>query len=125
MIKYIVIIAVILAVVFFSQQMFFKSWGENTYTWVKGQTGDNMQKAGSYVTDTILPKISGEVEKRGEMVKEGVEQQSQNISESVGEKISNYFAGISDAVLHPSESKPAPAASCPACNCPAILNPFK
>jgi predicted PurR-regulated permease PerM len=114
---YIVIIIVILAVVFLSQQPSLKEFGKNLFSLSQGynKTGEYVANGSNWVKDNILSKIGGEVQKRGDMAKEGITEQKEKISESVGEKIKNYFSGIVDSVFHPGENA-APAES--AKNCP-------
>jgi hypothetical protein len=105
-IKYIVIIVVILVVVFFSQQGRFSGEGK-TSTFVNGtveQVEASVAKGSGWVIDKVFPNIAGEVQKRGEMVKEGVEKEKEKISETATEKIKNYFTGITDSILHPEEN---------------------
>ncbi|OGZ79379.1 MAG: hypothetical protein A2358_00230 [Candidatus Staskawiczbacteria bacterium RIFOXYB1_FULL_37_44] len=107
-IKYIVIIAVILAVVFASQQAFLK---ENQKTFVYGAMDQGkayLAKGSEWVTSKIYPKISEEAQKRGEAIKNGVDQEKNKISENIGEKISNYFSGVADSVLHPGTPQNCP-----------------
>ena len=49
----------------------------------------------------IYPKISGEVQKRGDRIKNEVSQEKQKVSENIGQKISNYFSGVTESILHP------------------------
>lgn len=124
-IKYFVIILVILAIVFLSQQMYFKKYGKQVSDTIAGYVATGSDWAKSH----IYPKISGEVQKRGETITNEVAKEKEKITESIGEKISNYFSGISDAILHPSDSTSTPSDSTPTqnnpapdvqtCNCPA------
>jgi predicted PurR-regulated permease PerM len=116
---YIVIIIVILAIVFLSQQSNFKEFGKNLFSLSQGynKTGEYMANGSNWVKDNILSKIGGEVQKRGDMAKEGITEQKEKISENVGEKIKNYFAGIVDSVFHPGENNSPTESSnnCPPC----------
>ena len=106
-IKYFVILGVILAVVFLSQQV--DLFGRhNTFTFVNSA----VEKAKEYTaigtgwfTDQLMPNIGEEAQRRGEMVAEGVveevNKQKEKATESVTKKIQNYFSGIADAILHP------------------------
>jgi hypothetical protein len=100
-IKYIVIIIVILVIAFLSQQLFSRS-NENTFiSDTANQIGTYLAKGSNWAVSNIYPKISGEVQKRGDMIKNEVDQEKNKISESIGEKISNYFSGVTDSILHP------------------------
>jgi hypothetical protein len=100
-VKYIVIIAVILAVAFFSQIGNLKG---NQQTFVSDATNqaESYVSAGSdWFGANIYPKVSGEVQKRGDIIQAGVSEQKEKISETVSEKISNYFSGVAESILHP------------------------
>ena len=100
-IKYIVIIAVILLVAFFSQQAYY--WGADK-TIVSGSTDQAntyLANASAWVNSKIYPKVTGEVKKRGDIIKKEVSQEKQKISENIVTKIENYFAGVTNSVMHP------------------------
>lgn len=105
-IQYIVIIGIILAVAFLSQGgslLGFLGQGK-TFTFVNdamSQAQAYLAKGSNWVADKVFPGISSEVQKRGEMVREGVEKEKEKITESATEKIKNYFSGITESVLHP------------------------
>lgn len=102
-IKYIVIIAVIMAAVFLSQQSYFgKSFGKSGQENILSQGLATVQsyaaKGSNWVSDKVFPSIGGEVQKRGDIIKEGVSKEKEKVSESVGEKIKNYFSGVVDSI---------------------------
>ena len=103
-IKYIVIIIVILAVVFLSQQVYSRAIGKTLISDATGQAKTYMAKGSDWVMSNIYPKISGEVQKRGDIIKTEVDQEKNKVSENIGTKISNYFSGVTDSVLHPGEN---------------------
>jgi len=103
-IKYIVIIAVILIVVFFSQQAYFKGIGKNASSKGSGVVQDYLTKGSNWVKDSVYPKISGEVQKRGDIIKNEIQIEKQKVSESIGEKLKNYFSGVADSILHPGQN---------------------
>ena len=100
-IKYIVIIIVILAVVFLSQQAYSRGVGKTLISAATNQVGSFLAKGSDWATATIFPKINGEVQKRGDMIKNEVTQEKNKVSENIGQKISNYVSGISNSILHP------------------------
>lgn len=110
-IQYIAIIIIILIIVFLSQQAYFKEIGKKLYDQSAVQIGGYWQKAGAWVGANIYPKLSSEVTERGETIKKEVGAEKQKISESVGEKIKNYFSGIVDSVFNPGKNN---SANCPA-----------
>jgi hypothetical protein len=119
-IKYFLIIGVILLVVFFSQKSDLSGKGK-TFTFVNdtvGQAQEYFTMGQEWLASRVLPTISGEVEKRGEMVKEGVEKEKEKISENVSEKIKNYFSSIKDSVLNKKENKEDSECNCDRSVCP-------
>ena len=101
----IVAIIVILAAVFLSQQAFFKNWGKGVSTKAADSTNSYLTKASNLVSSKVLPTISGEVQKRGDIIKNEVSQEKQKISENIGTKIKNYFSGVVDNIFHPAQNK--------------------
>ncbi|MCX6721484.1 MAG: hypothetical protein NT026_02710 [Candidatus Staskawiczbacteria bacterium] len=99
--KYVIIMAIILFVVVLSQQPYFKQWGKGLVDKVTNPAQTYMTKGSSWAKDTVLPEISGEVQKRGDIIKQEVAQEKQKVSENIGEKISNYFSGVANSILHP------------------------
>ncbi len=122
-IKYIVIIAVILAIVYFSQQPYFRGYGQDLYSKASAVVQGYLSKGSNWAKDSLLPKIGGEVDKRGELIKTEVEQQKQNISETVGEKIKNYFSGVVDSVFGSDKNNNSSQNS--QTNCQPVSNPCK
>ncbi|TSC94746.1 MAG: hypothetical protein CEN87_280 [Parcubacteria group bacterium Licking1014_1] len=103
-IKYIIAIVVVLAVVFFSQQPYFREYGKNLYNQVVIQGQFWWQAAYHYAQQNIFPKIGGEVEKRKEIIQGELEQEKNKISENIWKKIKKYFADIIFRILNPSGS---------------------
>lgn len=123
-IKYFLIIGVILLIVFFSQNSNLLGKGK-TFTFVDdtvGQAQEYFTRGQEWLASRVLPTISGEVEKRGEMVKEGVEKEKEKISETVGEKIKNYFSSVKDSVLNKKENKENSECNCDCPACPTQLD---
>ncbi len=132
-IKYLVIIIVILVVIFLSQQAYFREFGKTFISNATNQANAYLAKGSNWLMSAIYPKISGEVQKRGDIINKEINKEKEKVSENIGTKIKNYFSGISDAIFHPSNNSspssapmqnesPAPAAS-RNCNCPAIAPP--
>ncbi len=122
----IVAIIIVLAVVFLSQLSYFRELGKNSYSWVRGQTEGYFKKASDYTAENVLPKISGEVDRKKDEISGQIDQEKNKISESILDKTKNYFSGITNAVLHPSagENKTDSADACN-CVCPASSNPYQ
>ncbi len=115
LIKYSVIIIILLLIAFFSQQ---------TYSWRNEKVfiSDATNKATAYlatgsnwVMSKIYPKVSGEVQKRGDIIKNEINQEKNNISENILDKTKNYFSGVANSVLHPGTSQ----------NCQPVQTPTK
>ncbi len=87
-IKYIIIIAVILAVVFLSQQVYLSNIGKNLYS----QGNKYWTEADQWLKTNIYPMIGKEVENRGEEAKEEIAKQKDNALKSLWEKIKNFLA---------------------------------
>ena len=104
-IKYIVIIIFILAVAFLSQKIYSRGT-EKIFVFdaVSQAAGAYIAKGTDWIASAIYPKISGEVQKRGDAIKTEINQEKNKISENIGEKIKNYFSGITDSILHPGDN---------------------
>ena len=108
-IKYIVIIIVILAVVFLSQQLYFRGIGKTLISSATNQVGAYLAKGTDWAMSTIYPKISGEVQNGGDTITTQVNQ-VKKLPENILTKVGNYFSGIANSVLHPGQTNN---------NCPA------
>ncbi|MEK7562527.1 MAG: hypothetical protein AAB509_02525 [Patescibacteria group bacterium] len=82
-IKYIAIIIIILVIVFLSQQPYFRGYGKDIYG-----------KVDSWVRTNVYSKVSGEVEKRGEAIKEEVNKEKNAVAQNIWDKIKNYLASV-------------------------------
>lgn len=114
-IKYALIIVAILVVVFLGQQAFFKGAGERIISGASNQIRTFMAKGSDWAASATLPLISGGVEKGKEAISSAtseVNEQKEKISETVTEKITNYFSGVANSIM----GKTNP----PACPCPAL-----
>jgi hypothetical protein len=100
-IKYFIIIIIILIVAFLSQQAYTRGIGKTLISNATSQAQAYMAKGSSWVVSNVYSKISGEVQKREEAIKTDVTQEKNKVSENIGKKISNYFSGVSNSVLHP------------------------
>lgn len=100
-IKYIIIIAIILMIAVLSQQPYFRAIGESLVNKITGPAETYMTKGSGWVKDSVLPTVGGEVQKRGDLIKQEVAQEKEKISENILEKAKNYFSGIADSILHP------------------------
>jgi len=109
--KYIFIVIVILIVVFLSQLPYFKGEG-NTFVFQGASTPqDYLTKGSNWVKDSLYPKLSGEVEKRKDIIKNEINSEKEKVSQTFGEKIKNYFSGVADSILHPGQTNCEPQPS--------------
>jgi len=100
-IKYIVIVLVILAAVFLSQQSYSRGFGKELFSKASEGVYGYWAKGSNWVTDKMYSKVNEEVQKRGEIIKEEIASEKEKVSEDIGGKIKNYFSGIADSVIHP------------------------
>lgn len=100
-IKYFVIIAAILVVLFLSQQAFFRGAGKSLSSGVSGTIGAYLAKGLNWASSNVYPKITGEVQNRGAMLNAAVSQEKQKVSENILTKVGNYFSGIEKAIVNP------------------------
>jgi hypothetical protein len=103
-IKYTIILASILGVAYLSQQAFFNKNSKTFIYGVTNQASAYLASASNWATSKIYPNISGAVQNGGDMIKnnvEGVTQEKNKVSENISEKVSNYFSGIANSVVHP------------------------
>lgn len=91
-VKHVIIIAVILTVVFLSQQPYFEKIGSNLYSKTAEKTGPYWEKTSNLFKASIYPKASGEAVERGGALKEEVEKQKNNAAKSVWGRVKNYLA---------------------------------
>ncbi len=99
-IKYIIIIAVILIAVFVSQSAYFKQWSQNAFKKAVQPAG-SLMKGASWPGGKIASQISGEVQKRGQIIQNEVSQEKKNVSENILQRTENYFSGIANSIFHP------------------------
>ena len=108
----IIAIVTILVVVFLSQQSYFETLGKNLISGAADRVNGYVSAGTNWISSDVYPKITGEVEKRGEMIQNEINQQKQDITESVGKKIQNYFSGVANSILGKENNNcltPAPA----------------
>ena len=97
----IVAIIVIFVVIFWSQRVYSGEAGKTLVSDATSQAQTYLAKGSDWALSKIYPSISGEVAKRGDIIKNEVNQEKNKISENIGEKIKNYFSGVTESVLHP------------------------
>jgi len=108
-IKYLVIMIAILGVAFLSQKAYSMGIGKTLVSNATDQAKAYMAKGSDWAMSTVYPKISGEVQKRGDIIKNEVSQEKEKVSENIGTKISNYFSGIANSVVNPGASQDCPS----------------
>lgn len=100
MFKNIIIILAIIGAVIFSQQPMFKDWGKKTYSWIGAKVEPYTSPADVWLKNNIYPKISGEVDQKKQLISQEITTQKNNILETTGEKIKNYFSNLIDSVFN-------------------------
>ena len=101
---YIGIIIIILTVVFLSQQGYFNDIGKNLFSNASAAISGYWAKGSNWVTDKAYPQITDQVQKRGEVIKNEVNLEKENISENVLGKVGDYFSGIKNSIINPGKT---------------------
>jgi predicted PurR-regulated permease PerM len=104
----IIAVIIVAAVVFLSQQAYLKVVGRTLISNATNQAKAYLADGTNWAVSKIYPTISGEVQAKGDMIKNEIGQAQQNVSENIGKKISNYVSGISNAVVHPGTPQNCP-----------------
>lgn len=91
--KNIIIIAVILIVVFLSQQSSFEQYGGNLYILGTEKVGEYWLKGSDWFKTSVYPKASGGAETGKEIIEKEIVKQKDAAAKNIWEKIKNYFAG--------------------------------
>lgn len=105
----VIAIVAVLVVVFLSQKSYFNGTEKTFVYGAIDQARAYSAKGVNWAISTVYPKISGEAQKRGDIIKNEVNLEKEKISEGIGEKISNYFSGVTNSVLHPGTPQNCPA----------------
>ncbi|MCX6718348.1 MAG: hypothetical protein NTY81_01955 [Candidatus Staskawiczbacteria bacterium] len=113
-IKYIVIIIIILLAIFLSQKAYSWEVGKTLLSGAGSKASAYLSKGSEWATSKIYPKVTGEVQNRGAIIKNEVAQEKNKVSENIGEKISNYFSGVENSIVHPGDPQNCPAQTPPA-----------
>ena len=82
-------IVIILAVVYFSQKGAFGGTGKTLVSDAANQAQAYLSAGTNWAAANVYPKITGEVQAKGDMVKTVVGQTQKNVSENIAQKISN------------------------------------
>lgn len=117
-IQYIILIIIVLAIAFLSQQPYFREYGKSLFSKGIEAVQGYMAKGANWVNSNVYPKIGGEVSQKTAIITNEINQQKQNTAQNISDKIKNSFSGAVDSVLHTSstqassqncQSVPAPA----------------
>jgi hypothetical protein len=106
-------IVTVLAIVFFSQQAYSKAVGKTLISAATDQASAYLAKGSNWVTANVISKIGGEVQSRGDAIKNEVTQEKNKVSENILQKVGNYFSGVGNSITHPGtpQNCPTPQAS--------------
>ncbi|MSU60614.1 MAG: hypothetical protein EXS52_01715 [Candidatus Staskawiczbacteria bacterium] len=88
----VVILAILLGAVFFSQQAYFAPYGRTVYVKGVGQFNVYWVKLNYWANINVYPKISGEVEEGQAVVTQEITKQKNSLAQSAWESIKNYLA---------------------------------
>ncbi|MGD0576609.1 MAG: hypothetical protein ABSA74_00855 [Candidatus Staskawiczbacteria bacterium] len=106
-------IIIILAVVFLSQQAYSRGIGKTIISDATNQAKAYLATGTNWVMSNVYPKISGEVQARGDAIKSDVSQEQQAVSQNIAQKISNYISGVETSIAHPGTPQNCPAVQAP------------
>ncbi len=110
LIIYIGAIVVISAIVFLSQQDHFNNVEDkNLFSNVSAAIYDRWEDGINWVSNKAYPTLLEESQKRGEMAKDAIETQKEEISENVLEKVGDYISGIKNSIVNPGSPQNCPA----------------
>lgn len=111
----IIAILIVLGIAFLSQQAFIRGFGKEYIYDFSEQAKNYMSKGIDWAGSAVLSRIGGEVEKRGDMIKQEIAEEKNKISENILDKTKNYFSGIAESIIHPGNPQncPAPAQASP------------
>ena len=105
---YIIIIIIILIAVFLSQQAYSRAVGKTLISSATNQAAALVANGSNWVTSKIYPKVSGEVQNRGAIIKKEVTQEKNKVSENIGTIIENYISGVANSIIHPGNPQNCP-----------------
>ncbi len=88
----VIILAILLATVFLSQQAYFAPYGKTLYVKGVGQFNVYWLKLNYWADTNLYPRLSGEAGKGGQLITQEITKQKNSIAQSVWENIKNYLA---------------------------------
>lgn len=103
MIRNIIIILIIFAILILSQQSYFGGLGKELYKKIEEWGKVSWQKCENFWNKHILHRVTSEIEKRQNIAKQEIKNETKEISQNIWEKIKNYFSGVSNQT--PQENK--------------------
>ena len=92
---YIIIIAIIMLLIFLGQRGYFDNLNETLF--IEGAFGYWAKGTKDAVNNTYST-LSDEAQKRGEIIKEEINSEKENISKNVLQKVGDYFSGIANSI---------------------------
>lgn len=100
MLKYIILIALIFAILILGQQAYFQTLGVNTYQKIIEWGSPIWQKCQDYWNKNILHKVTSEIEKRQNIAKQVIKEQAMEVTQTVWQKIKNYVSGFIGGIFN-------------------------
>lgn len=98
MLKYIVILLLIFAIIVLGQQAYFQGIGKLAYQKITGWGSAVWQTCKTLFEKHILGKVTSEIEKRQDIVKQEIKDQTKEVGQDIWSKIKNYFGGIFNSI---------------------------
>ena len=94
MIRNIIIILIILAILFLSQQSYSGESGNNIYRKIEGWGKALWQTCKDFWDKNISDRITSEIGKRQRIAEEEIKKETNEIGQNVWEKTKDYFVGL-------------------------------
>jgi hypothetical protein len=102
-------VGIISTLVFLSQQSGFSAAEDkNLFSNVSAAVSDKWAEGINWVSNKAYPTLLEESQKRGEMAKNAIDEQKEEISENILEKVGNYFSGIKNSIVNPGSIESCP-----------------
>jgi predicted PurR-regulated permease PerM len=98
--KNIIFLIIILAILVLSQQPYFEKWGREIYRKIDNWVTTIWQYCQGYWNKNILHRVSSEIEKRQNIAKQELKDETKQVTQNIWEKIRDYVAGIFNNIFN-------------------------
>lgn len=99
MARNIIIVLIILAILYFGQQPYFEKIGRGIYEKIKSWVSIIWQKCYAFFQKHLFSKVTSEIEKREEIAKQEIKEQTREVGQNIWEKIKNYIWGFFSGIF--------------------------